>query len=359
MTGAPKRLQGQAVGWAAVALLVVPTVVDWVATGPSRLFGYVATDTFYYLVVGRNIGLHGVVAFDGTNLSNGFHPAWQALVAVPYALRLISSPSLADVIVVLVLSLGCVAGALSLLSRALAREDGSLHPAFVMLPFGAYALLVAPAWLTLSLEQLKAQNVFEGSEPLYGTLWSSVNGMETPLVLLAFAALFWVWVRGVEARPTLFGGLLGLLGLARLDHLLIAGPLFLLAGWKLRGHTRSLLRLSVAFALPVATYMLANRVVFGGVVPISGSMKSSAPLLTPETFDTAIGVMNAAFTPDRPPIYIYWRVLQLLIPTLVALLSPLALLRARRADGPTGSRSPSPTLEQGPFSLPLRPAWWP
>src|SRR5436190_17459979 len=98
---ASRRL-GQVVIGSAVALLVVPIVADVIASGPARLFGYVASDTFYYLVVARHIG-EGVIAFDGVHPSNGFHPLWQALVSIPYLFGLFRQPAVTELAFTLVL----------------------------------------------------------------------------------------------------------------------------------------------------------------------------------------------------------------------------------------------------------------
>ena len=88
-----------------------------------------------------------------------------------------------------ILGVLCIALALVLLALSYRRRDGSLNLLFTLLPVGAYALIVCPKWLQYSPRALHAQNPFEGSEPVFGTLWSAVNGMETPLVLLGFAAV--------------------------------------------------------------------------------------------------------------------------------------------------------------------------
>src|SRR5215212_1131971 len=116
----PARL-GRLVIASAVALLVVPIVADVIVSGPSRLFGYVASDTFYYLVVARHIR-EGVVAFDGVHPSNGFHPLWQALVSIPYVLGVLGRPAIADLEFTLVLSLLCLSAAIVVLGLALRRD---------------------------------------------------------------------------------------------------------------------------------------------------------------------------------------------------------------------------------------------
>lgn len=41
--------------------------------------GLVQDDAFYYYVIARNIVEHGHSSFDGINLTNGYHPLWQAI----------------------------------------------------------------------------------------------------------------------------------------------------------------------------------------------------------------------------------------------------------------------------------------
>ena len=319
----------------AVALLLVPIVADVIASGPARLFGYVAADTFYYLVVARHIG-QGVVAFDGVHPSNGFHPLWQALVSIPHFLGLFDGPTLAELAFTLVLSLLCLSAAVLVLGLALRRDDGSLNPLFAALPVGAYALVVSPAWLTLSPQELRDQNPWEGSEPLYGTLWSYVNGMESPLVLLAFALLFWAWRAELpRRRPGVFGSLLAFLTLARLDHILVAAAIYALIAarerwWSSAESRRAGLTLSGAFALPVLAYLAMNSVFFGSMLPVSGQLKSKFPWPTLENARVAAHVVESFFGAPRPPLFDFWRMLQLAIPGMAALLA-IFLLRRDRA----------------------------
>jgi hypothetical protein len=330
----PSRRLGQVVIASALALLVVPIVADVIASGPARLFGYVAADTFYYLVVARHIG-EGVVAFDGGHVSNGFHPLWQTLVSIPYLLGLFRQPAVTELAFTLVLSLLCVAAAVLVLGLALRRDDGSVNPLFAALPVGAYALIVSPAWLTLSPQMLRDQNPGEGSEPLFGTLWSYVNGMETPLVLLAFALLFWAWRADLpRRRPGVFGLCLAFLTLARLDQFFVAGAIYIVIAWRERwwrstASLRSGWMLTCGFALPLLVYFVINSFFFGSIVPVSGQLKSTFPWPTIQNARTAFHVISSFFGAPRPPIFDFWRVFQLAVPGMAALLAPFLLRRDR------------------------------
>ena len=318
----------------AVALLLVPIVADVIASGPARLFAYVAADTFYYLVVARHTG-EGVVAFDGVHPSNGFHPLWQALVSIPYLLGVLGRPSVADLAFTLALSLVCISAAIIVMGFALRRDDGSLNPLFAALPVGAYALVVSPAWLTLSPQALREQNPLEGSEPLFGTLWSYANGMETPLVLFAFALIFWTWRTDFpRRRPGVFGLCLAFLTLARLDHLFVAAAIYAVTGWRQRWWRNAQsfrlgLILTGGFAIPLFLYLVMSSFLFGSIVPVSGELKSTFPWPTIQNARTAAHVVFSFFGAPRPPIFDYWRVFQLAVPGLAALLSPFLLRRDR------------------------------
>jgi hypothetical protein len=181
-----------------IMLLVVPVLVDLVAHPTSiqkRLFAYTAPDTFYYLTVARNIGLHGQFSFDGEHLSNGYHPLWQILAAVPYALHLPGANSPWILAYLLGMALVLQSAALVLWSRVFQRADGTLSWFFVFLPAGVYAIISSPPWLLKTTLQLGNENPGEGAQPVYGSLWSYLNGMETSLALFFFAWVSWLATR--------------------------------------------------------------------------------------------------------------------------------------------------------------------
>jgi hypothetical protein len=61
---------------AAAVLVFVPIVADLLFSDRWRVFGYLAADAWYYLKVGRSLAEHGVLAFDQTHPTNGYHPLW-------------------------------------------------------------------------------------------------------------------------------------------------------------------------------------------------------------------------------------------------------------------------------------------
>jgi hypothetical protein len=159
--------------------------------------------------------------------------------------------------------------------------------------------------------------------------------METPLVLLAFALLFWGWRTELpRRRPAVFGSLLAVLTLARLDQLFVAVAIYALTigrdrWWKSAKSRRTMLILSGAFALPLLVYLGMNAVFFGSVVPVSGQLKSTFPWPTIQSARTTAHVIGSFFGAPRPPLFDFWRVLQLAVPGLAAVLAPFLLRRDR------------------------------
>ncbi len=234
------------------------------------------------------------------------------------------------------LGTGFICVAIWALARAWRRPDGSLNLLVAGLPVGAYPLLVGYLWLRVPVGQLRGQNPWEGAEPLYGTLWSYVNGMESPLVLMMFSLALLAYSRfdhWSERSAAWFGALLAGTVLARLDVALVVAPLWALAVVSAWPRRRFVVRITAAFVLPVLAYLAVNRLVFGCVLPVSGSLKSVAPKITQENFGVLAIAFNSFFGGDRPAMYGYWRPLQLAVPLLAALLAPLTLVSFQLQSG--------------------------
>jgi len=60
----------------------VPVAFDFVRMPLRQLLAVVADDAFFYFQIARNIVASGVPSFDGVNPTNGFHPAWMAVVTL-------------------------------------------------------------------------------------------------------------------------------------------------------------------------------------------------------------------------------------------------------------------------------------
>jgi hypothetical protein len=281
--------------WGSYAILIatclvvgVPVLADLAGDPLRRPFGYLAADAFYYLTVARNIVLRGSVSMDGVHPTNGFHPLWQLAAAMSYGVaRLFRHPGHA-LFALAVANLAFVVGAVWLLGQTLIRIQRSLTVLFLGLPFGLYALFVLPAW-TVPLGKLGAIGGAEGPLPLYGTLYSFVNGMESGLALFAFALAARLLTRHMASRSLKrglqCGGALAFLALARLDHAaLVLVPLGAWALLILRNPRRRRFAVGAVVAAigPLALYLLVNVCYAGTAVPVSGAAKATFPV--PQTY---------------------------------------------------------------------------
>ncbi len=321
-----------------MALFVVPVAIDLGRGGARRAFSYVAADTFYYLTVSRNLASRGMATFDQVRPTNGFHPLWQACLAAMDALfRGLGADDAFMLAVSVWLSLAFCALSLWLLMRALRAAWGASHPLLPLLPLGVYGFFVAPLWWSLSAQTWHEQNRAEGPLPLYGTLWSFVNGMESSLLLAAFAAMTWFYVARRPLDRTrdavVLGGLLGAVALSRLDHAAISvavGAVIAVDAWQAHSraaYARAALVVFV-FALCLAAFVTWSYATCGTPLPTSGTLKSTFPHVHRENFDRLRDAWHGLFA-GRRNLNVEWRLAQLCVPAVAALLSVPLLVRMR------------------------------
>lgn len=316
-----------------IILFCGPVVCDLVLSGRSTPFHYFAADAFYYLTVGRNLSDRGLFSYDQTYSTNGFHPLWQVMVGGLFWIshRLGISDSTILFLVVLLGMTGIAVG-IWLFGRALVYAQESMPICFLLFPIGAYGIGMAPLWLRYG-SRLAAQNHQEGSMPVYGTLWSYANGMESALAILMFGLAVYLYTcRPPLARyrdAALFGLSLGLLTLARLDLGFLAvallggvfAELLLQRQWR-RG--LGFLITGASFAILPGIYCLINIKYFQSPVPISGSLKSSFPFIAWRNFGRLVWLTGQLDSPIW--LAVAYRELQMFIPVVVAALYPLSLL---------------------------------
>jgi hypothetical protein len=207
-------------------------------------------DFFYYLVVAKNLALHGASTFNGLQATNGYHPLWLLTIALLYK---IFHTQLSFFVALSVLIWLLVCGSY----RALRRTQSSLG-------IGGDAGL---AWALLSITCIAVL---------------SRTGMEIGLALFCLS-LFWERMatqpleRQTPAAAFVSGLLASALVLSRLDACLVVaayGGLTLIAP---SGARRTAVRQVLYFGaglLPVAIYFAINRIEFGTMLPISGVAKN-------------------------------------------------------------------------------------
>ena len=274
--------RGRALVALTTALFVAPALADLLGDFRRAPFRWIAADTYFYLTVSRNIARHGIVSYDGQHASNGFHPLWQAWSAGLELLR--ERLGLGPVGLHLLVWSGVLATGLAIwLLGVTLLAARRLNRAFLGISVGVYAVLAIPFWL-VGLKAIAAHGLRGWLMPIFGSLWSYANGMESAFVILSFAfALYLAVARQAHtytAGSLALGGSLAALTLSRLDHGLFAAALFIGFGRLCfrAGVPRRWLLAGVAFAVPVLSYLLANRYFFGGFVPISGVAKRTAPM---------------------------------------------------------------------------------
>lgn len=314
-------------------MFAVPIVVD-LAINPRRVFGYLVPDVFYYLTIARNHHELGLWSFDGEHPTNGYHPLWQWLLRPVWGLIAALEAESTIFPLLMLLSVAMIAVAIALLGAAMLRSKQSISPLFPLLVPGFVALISTP--LYQPAHDREALQDPAAARPVFTTLWSFANGMETPLLILAFAGCVLFFVRWPKLDSTAaalgLAALLLTLTLARLDHVFFAGVVllaYLAQACRQRDFAslgRGLLAGAV-FALGVLIYMIANKLSFGVSMPISGVAKSSFPRVSFATLRKLSSML--VDTPDQ------WlmnaaRLFQLLFPIVVALVYPLLNLRVTR-----------------------------
>lgn len=246
---------------------------------------FIQDDAYFYLQVAHNVAAGNGSTFHQLTPTNGYHPLWL---------------------------LACTA------ISALAPDKGlALHLAIT-----AQVLLVAAlAWCFRAIAVHLWPGIWQpGLALLVGFLLvTTVYASEAALnALLLTAGIHRLVVASATRgdRAWLFAGAtLGLAVLARLDNLFVVATLITAASLvpgpaERRDRLRRALLVSASAALVLAPYLLYNVVSTGHLVPISGAIKSSLPLIEPD-FDrlgtlgqvTAVGgalsLLMAAFTRRR------------------------------------------------------------
>jgi hypothetical protein len=217
---------------------------------------FVAEDSYFYLVAARRIALDGHHSFSGVFASNGFHPLWLYLLAGwSWVVGLID----ADL-------LWRTAHAVPLSLALLATAAVSFHAVERRLGLGPGTLAIPPVVFTSVL----------------GVLYSEAHALLAALGWLA--SLVVRLDRTAEVASWKLGLAAAAVALARLDAVFLSVWVLIWAAARGR-RTSGTLHAFVVFTALVGGYVAANVWFFGGPVPISGWLKSSAPVPTLSGFE--------------------------------------------------------------------------
>jgi hypothetical protein len=256
-----------------LAVYILPVYADFIIHGWMRVFSFFAADTFYYLTIAKNYAVTHLFTFDGEHLTNGFHPLWQVWTGIIYAIaRKIQLSDPATLVVMLSVSVACIATAIFLLGKSFQNMLGKIPVWFLLLPVGLYAIFMAPI------------------HPRYGTLWSFTNGMESGPLILFYALLVWLmsqerWMNSLRSA-VLTGLVMGVIVLSRLDHFFIVPAVGVVLVFRL-AVTRDRILITRAFVafgitgLIVALYLMTNQLTMGIWMPVSGAEKTTFPSALP------------------------------------------------------------------------------
>jgi len=312
------------VGALALALALYPALLSWFTKGSGAYFQFFAADAFYYLTIAKNASWNPLFSYDGIFPTNGFNPLWQLLLKVSFSFPQFANNQDAQIAFAFWLSAISVALAAALVSFRLTR--------LVQVPFLAL-LAVVPGFLYFFLALV---------DPNYGSLWSYINGMESPLSLLFFACLlFYLGNNSLYSQPgfkpvILSAILVTLIVFARLDDVFLVIALSLPLVWGENPPTIKLKQIAIFLLIPavaISLYCVGNYIYAGTYLPISGTAKSGI---------SGLGNLARLFTAIIPAQIIAekswawwsagtWRELQMVLPAIVAgVFLAVAITKIRR-----------------------------
>jgi hypothetical protein len=207
----------------------VPVIVVWAHTPFTVTFD----DAYYYFQIGRDMAHGHGSTFNGLDHTNGYHPLWQLVCALPY---LVGLSGLAAVRALLLLQLALWASTLWIVA-------GIVGPKLTRVSTTTAAVLMA---------------LIAGNPYVFKIF---VNGLESGLVALAYAGLIAAVLRRDERLVAVW---LVIAFLGRTDAVFVAGCL-LLATWGWRRF--------VPLGCIAAAYLAFNQIVFGNPLQVSGVVK--------------------------------------------------------------------------------------
>lgn len=218
----------------------------------DRFIALFDDDAFYYFGIARNISEGKGSTFNGLDLTNGYHPAWLAVIE-PVFLLFHGRTVFIGVTIVSCLLFIVFGVILEQYSRIVGDPRSVLIAASPILALS----VVGPSYF--------------------------FAGMETGLVILAVstAGLFFLRTAGLSADSATWrnAGILGLIMTfsiaARLDSAIIMVLLGVLALYRWRDRLRVVLLAGSIPAAFLASYMLINFAIFRTFTPVSGQAKAA------------------------------------------------------------------------------------
>jgi hypothetical protein len=233
----------------------------------ETILSLLSDDAFYYFKIAQNIANGDGCTFDGIAPTNGFHPAWMLVNVAVF--RIAGSNLVTPVQVIIILNILVCVATFVLLYRLVDRY-------------------VAPGYALVTVAACLLPNILTGM----------INGLETGLMMLMVSVLLrlayktgMLELSASRSSALGLGALLGVITLCRLDSvfLFLAAVAMTAASILVRKHPfkDGLVRLALiggGFGLVVAPYFIWNLASFGHLSPISGTVKSTFPVVSAEAF---------------------------------------------------------------------------
>ena len=233
-------------GETAVVILLIAVVVS-IFLLISTFGVQLVDDGYYYLEIARNIASGNGFTFDGLNATNGFHPLWQIML-VPIFL-ITRSRDLAAV-------------AVTMLQTLLFAASGFMLYRILLENTKKILLSIAGAFFWLF-------NFW---------FWSkgALTGMETGLLTLCYGTSLLLFSRSLRGSCStwLLSVSLIVTCMARLDSVALVIGICLIFLFLRR--YRDAARTGLPVMIYLILYMVTNKLIFGGLFPVSGYIKSAA-----------------------------------------------------------------------------------
>lgn len=205
-----------------------------------------ADDGFFYPQIAYNFVHYGFLGFNDLYQTNGFHPLWMVFCVLSELLNPLDK--------IFVLNILWLFQVVFIFFGFKLLEDTYLKDSKT-------GRILSLAFYCLMFFSL-------------GTLYLT----EAHLAFFTLALLLYFCCKNYT-NDFLFGLICSLVFLARLDHIFIVIP-FGFWFWKQkRWNIVSLIKMLVGFSFLSIPYLVSNQFIFGSLVPISGKIKSSFPLI--------------------------------------------------------------------------------
>ncbi len=232
-----------------------------------RTEAFISDDSYFYLVISRNLALEGHQTFSGIMSTNGAHPLWLYLltayswiVSALFGPGTLNIPEFALPLSVALLAGGCV----------------------VWWKIGGILRIHQPTLVFVPLTFIT----------FFGVLYSEIHLLFFTLSLLVMSVIG--RNSGGRLRYALIGALSALVVLSRLDTIFLIGALGVLLFISDRDF-RGLAVMSLTFAAITHPYLASNYFIFGHAVPVSGYIKSTFPEVFLRGFEIPAGMLTLSF----------------------------------------------------------------